>query len=72
MEPTYAKIRYVRAANDDAEADIVPAHLAARRVERRIMAGAAILAVAMLATGMVQNSSALRDLPDAVNSAFRV
>lgn len=72
MEPTYHTIRYVRAANDDAEADIVPAHLAARRVERRIMAGAAILAVAMLATGVVQNYGAFRDLPDAVSNAFRV
>lgn len=60
---------YFEAANDDTE--IVPAHLAARRRERRLMAVIAALAVAVLAATLVNGYYALQPLPD-TTFAFRV
>lgn len=64
----FADTRF-RVANDDLE--IVPAYLAARRAERRLMAVAAVLAVAVLALTLVNGYYALQPVPD-VTFAFRV
>ena len=64
----FADTRF-RVANDDLE--IVPAFLAARRTEQRLMAFAAILAVAVLTLTLVNGYLALQPVPDAT-FAFRV
>lgn len=63
---------YLAAANDDADADIVPSHVAMRRMEQRVMAGVAVLAVAVLTSTIVHGFNVLRVLPDLVTYAFRV
>lgn len=72
MTPEGEPIRYLRAANDDAETDIVPAHLAARRAERRMMAVVALLAVCVLGGAFSQGLSVITNFPSIVNNAFRV
>lgn len=72
MELRREEIRYLRAANDDAETGIVPAHLAARRMQRRIMTIAALLAVGMLTSAITGGHSAVPNVPDLLISAFRV
>ena len=62
---------FARAVNDDV-AEIVPAHLAAQRMERRLMLGTAILAAVVLISTMLHGWSTLVDLPDVVTFAFRV
>ncbi len=52
--------------------DIVPAHLAARRTQRRLMAIASALAVLVLAVTLYQGAIVLRTPPDLVTFAFRV
>lgn len=64
----FAEASFV-AANDDL--DIVPAHFAARRTERRRVTVAAILAALVLAVTLVNGYSALQPLPDQT-FAFRV
>ncbi len=57
-------------ASDDL--DIVPAHIAARRMQRRLMAVASALAVLVLAVTLYQGAIVLRTPPDLVTFAFRV
>ena len=52
--------------------DIVPGHLAARRVQRQSMAVAACFAASVLAATIVYGYQTLRPLPDLVTFAFRV
>ncbi len=59
----------LRVANDDLQ--IVPAYLATRRTERRLMAVAAALAIAVLSLTLVNGYYALQPAPDAT-FAFRV
>ena len=60
------------AANDDADADIVPAHLMARRLEARLMLGAALLAATVLLAAMAHGVSVMSAIPDLATFAFRV
>lgn len=61
------------AANDDAaSSDLVGPHLAARRMQRRIVLGVAVLAALVLASTMLHAYQVMRELPDLVTYAFRV
>jgi len=55
-----------------AEAEIVPAHLAQGRMQRRLMLALSLLAVAMLAAVAVAHRELIAPRPDLVTYAFRV
>lgn len=54
------------------EAEIVPAHLAARQIERRLMLALSVLAFAMFATVAAAYRDVLIPPSDLVTFAFRV
>ena len=72
MKRLTEQVRYLRAANDDDAAGIVPGHLAARRMQRRIMTAVAILAVSVITTGIVQGYQRFQMLPETASTPFRV
>lgn len=60
-------------ANDDIPlADILPGHLMARRMQRHMMVGVAVLASVMLSATVLKGYSALQPMPDIVTFAARV
>lgn len=56
----------------DIEADIVPAHIAAARTERRLMMAAAVLAALVLGITVANGVMASSPTPDLTTYAFRV
>lgn len=71
MTMTATSHDYFQAARDDV-AGIVPAHLAARRMERRLMTGAAVLTALLMAATVLHGWHVSRSLPDLATFAFRV
>lgn len=60
-------------ANDDRQvADAVPAHIALRTRERRLMLSSVVLAISVLSATIVHGYVAMQPIPDMVTFAFRV
>ena len=61
------------AANDDTElSDLVGAHLAARRMQSRLVLGVAVLASVVLAATIWHGYVMMQEIPDITTFAFRV
>ena len=65
-------LRYAVANDDRPFADVVPGHLAARRMQRHITASLAVLAGLILLATLLHGYNTMRPMPDLVTFAARV